>query len=206
MLNLFPTNFKKEMSSATYFILSATILSIVCTVLWVVVNFMFGICGLFGDKKKETPPNIFDLVDKMSDDDINDLLAVMTKRVVILNWYDRQHLSYILNRPINDEDWDAIVRLQGEMSDATNDLTREWSENMLADISSRSYEEEPDEKQKTLEDVLFTLSNNQLRMYAGVTSTSNTKAELVEMILQHFHKNMKKVVDRKLERLATLLS
>lgn len=185
------------------FIISAAVLSFACTFLWVLLNFMFGICC---DKKKETP-NILDIIDKMSDDDINDLLAAMTKRMVILNWYDRQHLSYILNRPINDEDWDAIVRLQGEMSDATNDLTREWSENMLAEISSSSrHEEDSDEKQNTLEDVLFTLSNNKLRMYAGITSTSKTKAELVEIILQQFHNNMKKVVDRKLERLATLLS
>jgi hypothetical protein len=42
-------------------------------------------------------------------------------------------------------------------------------------------------------------------MYAGVTSTKKNKAELVDLILQYFQNNMKKVVDKKLERLASLL-
>ena len=188
------------MSLIPDFILSAAALTIV----WVVLNFLYGLCCSGGEKET---PNIVDIVEGLSDDNISELLAAMTKRVVILNWYDRHHLSYILKRTINDEDWDALIRLQGEMADATNDLTREWSENMLAEISSSSRDEdEPVETQKTLEDVLFTLSNNQLRMYAGVTSTTKTKAELVEIILQHFRNNMKKVVDHKLERLANLLS
>lgn len=149
--------------------------------------------------------NIIEIVDKMSDDNIHDLLAHLTKRCIILNWYDRDHLSMILGYSIERKDWDVILRRQDEMSDATNDLVQEWADCVIEEISNVSDEDEQD-TQKTLEDVLYTLSNNQLRMYAGVTSTNKTKVELVDMILKQLQNNMKKVIDRKLERMASILS
>lgn len=149
--------------------------------------------------------NVIEAVDKMSDDNIQDLIAHLSKRCIILNWYDREHLSMILGESVDRKDWDAILRRQGEMAQATNDLVQEWAECIMDEISNASEEDEQD-TQKTLEDVLYTLSNNQLRMYAGVTSTNKTKVELVNMILQQLQNNMKKVIDRKLERMASLLS
>jgi hypothetical protein len=177
-------------------------MSIVLLFLWVAWNFF---CGSKNDKNDEVE-EIAEKIDALSDEDVHDLLAALTKRLVILNWYDKEHLSSIIERPIGDDDWEAIVLRQEELADATNDLTREWSTAVLDQMASEPEEEdEGDEKKKTLEEVLFTLSNNQLRMYAGVTSTNKTKAQLVELILQHFQNNMKKVVDRKLERIASLL-
>lgn len=81
------------------------------------------------DKKKRL------VVAEMEEEDIHDLLIEMSKRFVIPTWYDRSHLSTILNRTLSDEDWDAIIRLQGEMAKSINDITREWTENMLEEIS-----------------------------------------------------------------------
>ena len=75
------------------------------------------------------------VVAEMEEEDIHDLLIEMSKRFVIPTWYDRSHLSTILNRTLSDEDWDAIIRLQGEMAKSINDITREWTENMLEEIS-----------------------------------------------------------------------
>ena len=175
------------------------LMSVALLILWAVWNCIFG-------SKKDEVGEIAEKIDALPDEAVHDLLATLTKRLVILNWYDKEHLSSIIERPIGDEDWDAIVLRQEELADATNDLTREWSTAVLDQMASEPEEEEEgDEKQKTLEEVLYTLSNNQLRMYAGVTSTNKTKAQLVELILQHFQNNMKKVVDRKLERIASLL-
>lgn len=149
--------------------------------------------------------NVIDAVDKMSDDNIHDIIAHLAKRCIILNWYDREHLSMVLGESVDRKDWNVILRRQGDMAEATNDLVREWASCIMEDISNASEEEEQD-TQNTLEDVLYTLSNNQLRMYAGVTSTNKTKVELVNMILQQLQNNMKKVIDRKLERMASLLS
>lgn len=149
--------------------------------------------------------DVIDAVDKMSDDNIHDLIAHLAKRCIILNWYDREHLSMVLGESVDRKDWNVILRRQGDMAEATNDLVREWASCIMEDISNASEEDEQD-TQKTLEDVLYTLSNNQLRMYAGVTSTNKTKVELVDMILQQLQNNMKKVIDRKLERMASLLS
>lgn len=172
------------------------LMSVVLLFLWVVWNFF---CG-----SKNEVDKIAEKIDQLSDEDVHDLLATLTKRLVILNWYDKEHLSSIIDRSIGDDDWEAIVLRQEELADATNDLTREWTTSVLDQMASVPEEEEV-EKQKTLEEVLYTLSNNQLRMYAGVTSSNKTKAQLVELILQHFQNNMKKVVDKKLERIATLL-
>ena len=159
------------------------------------------------EKNEKVEMSITDIiasVDKMQDDHIHDLLAHLTKRCIILNWYDRDHLSMILGYAIDRKEWDVIIRRQDEMADATNDLVHEWADCLLEEISSESHEEQ--DTQKTLEEVLHTLSNNQLRLYAGVTSTNKTKAELVDMILQQLQNNMKRVIDRKLERMASLLS
>jgi hypothetical protein len=175
------------------------LMSVVLLILWAVWNCIFG-------SKKDEVDEIAEKIDALSDEDVHDLLATLTKRLVILNWYDKEHLSSIVERAIGEDDWEVLVRRQEELADATNDLTREWSTAVLDKMASTPEEEEgDDETQKTLEEVLFTLSNNQLRMYAGVTSTNKTKAELVGLILQHFQNNMKKVVDRKLERIASLL-
>lgn len=149
--------------------------------------------------------NIIDAVDKMSDDNIHDIIAHLAKRCIILNWYDREHLSMVLGESVDRKDWNVILRRQGDMAEATNDLVREWASCIMEDISNASEEDEQD-TQQTLEDVLYTLSNNQLRMYAGVTSTNKTKVELVDMILRQLQNNMKKVIDRKLERMASILS
>jgi len=149
--------------------------------------------------------DIIESVDNMSDDNIHDLLAHLTKRCIILNWYDRDHLSMILGYAIDRKDWDVILRRQDEMADATNDLVQEWADCVMEEISNASEQDEQD-TQKTLEEVLYTLSNNQLRLYAGVTSTNKTKVELVDMILRQLQNNMKKVIDRKLERMASILS
>lgn len=156
------------------------------------------------EKVEMSITDIIESVDKMQDDHIHDLLAHLTKRCIILNWYDRDHLSMILGYAIDRKEWDVIIRRQDEMADATNDLVHEWADCLLEEISSESHEEQ--DTQKTLEEVLHTLSNNQLRLYAGVTSTNKTKAELVDMILQQLQNNMKRVIDRKLERMASLLS
>lgn len=177
-------------------------MSVALLILWVAWNF----CCCSKNDKNDEVDEIADKIEALSDEAVHDLLATLTKRLVILNWYDKEHLSSIIERPIGDDDWDAIVLRQEELADATNDLTREWSNAVLDQIASTPEEEDSvDDTQKTLEEVLFTLSNNQLRMYAGVTSTNKTKAELVGLILQHFQNNMKKVVDRKLERIASLL-
>ena len=75
------------------------------------------------------------VVDEMADEDIHDLLVDMSKRFLIPTWYDRSHLSTILNRTISDSDWDSMICFQGEMAKSINDITREWSENMLEEIS-----------------------------------------------------------------------
>ena len=75
------------------------------------------------------------VVDKMTDEDIHDLLVDMSKRFLIPTWYDRSHLSTILNRTISDSDWDSMICFQGEMAKSINDITREWSENMLEENS-----------------------------------------------------------------------
>lgn len=75
------------------------------------------------------------VVDEMSDEDIHDLLVDMSKRFLIPTWYDRSHLSTILNRTLSDSDWDSMICFQGEMAKSINDITREWSENMLEEIS-----------------------------------------------------------------------
>jgi hypothetical protein len=43
---------------------------------------------------------------------------------VILNWYDKEHLSSIIERSIGDDVWEAIVLRQEELADATNDHMR----------------------------------------------------------------------------------
>lgn len=177
----------------TFFLFSAIVLF-----LWFVSNFFF-------KSKKTEVEEIVDKIDMLKDDDIHDVLTSLTKRLVLLNWYDKEHLSSILDRAIDDEDWEVIIRRQEELADATNQLTREWASNVLDELYA-PHEEIQNDSQKTLEEVLYTLSNNQLRMYAGVTSTNKNKAELVEIILQYFQNNMKKVVDKKLERIASLLS
>ena len=176
----------------TFFLFSA-----IGLILWFVSSF-------FCKSKKTEVEEIVYKIDMMKDDDIHDVLAFLTKRLVLLNWYDKEHLSSILNRNVDDDDWDVIVRRQEELADATNQLTREWASNVLDELYAPD-EEAQNDSQKTLEEVLYTLSNNQLRMYAGVTSTKKNKAELVDLILQYFQNNMKKVVDKKLERLASLL-
>ena len=75
------------------------------------------------------------VVDEMADEDIHDLLVDMSKRFLIPTWYDRSHLSTILNRTISDSDWDSMICFQGEMAISINDITCEWSENMLEEIS-----------------------------------------------------------------------
>lgn len=70
-------------------------------------------------------------VSEMTDDNIHDLLIEISKRFVIPTWYDRSHLSSILNRAITDTDWGAIIRHQREMVKSINDVTRQWGENML---------------------------------------------------------------------------
>lgn len=188
MVNISPTH------KMTLFLMSVALFF-----LWAVWNCLFG-------SKKDEVDELVEKIDALSDEAVHDLLATLTKRLVILNWYDKEHLSSIAERPISDDDWEVLVRRQEELADATNDLTREWSTAVLDQMATPPEEEEvPDKTQKSLEEVLFSLTNNQLRMYAGVTSTNKTKAELVELILQHFQNNMKKVVDRKLERIASLL-
>lgn len=167
-------------------------------ILWFVSNFFF-------KSKKTEVEEIVDKIDMLKDDDIHELLTSITKRFLMLNWYDKEHISSILDRAIDDEDWEVIIRRQEELADATNQLTREWASLVLDELYS-PHEEIQNDSQKTLEEVLYTLSNNQLRMYAGVTSTNKNKAELVEIILQYFQNNIKKVVDKKLERIASLLS
>ena len=175
------------------------LMSVALFFLWAVWNCLFG-------SKKDEVDELVEKIDALPDDAVHDLLAALTKRLVILNWYDKEHLSSITERPISDDDWEVLLRRQEELADATNDLTREWSTSLLDQMATPPEEEEvPDKTQKSMEEVLFSLTNNQLRMYAGVTSTNKTKAELVELILQHFQNNMKKVVDRKLERIASLL-
>lgn len=75
------------------------------------------------------------VVDEMADEDIHDLLVDMSKRFLIPTWYDRSHLSTILNRTISDSDWDSMICFQGEMAKSFNDITREWSENLLEENS-----------------------------------------------------------------------
>ena len=158
------------------------------------------------DKKSilSVQESVEEMADNMTDDEVHDLLARLSKRFLILNWYEREHVSCLLGSPVDQKEWDTILRRHEEMADATNDLVREWADHTIDELSNHQ-DEEQESEQSTLEDVLYTLSNSQLRLYAGVTSTSKTKAELVDLILQQLQHNMKKVIDRKLDRLASML-
>jgi hypothetical protein len=143
----------------------------------------------------------------LSNDELHDILATLTNRMVILNWYDRSYMSEILGQKIDDTFWRSLVDNQDQLADATNQLVHEWASSVQEKLQPEEEEEEEEEEnKKTLEEVLGSLSNSQLRKYAGVTSTGKTKAYLVEIIMNQFNQNMKKVVDAKLEKLALLLT
>jgi len=121
----------------------SVILPFTLSFLWVIAN-LFCVFRAFRDtvanerKARNTENQEKEkrlVVAEMAEEDIHDLLIEMSKRFVIPTWYDRSHLSTILNRTLSDEDWDAIIRLQGEMAKSINDITREWTENMLEEIS-----------------------------------------------------------------------
>jgi hypothetical protein len=128
------------------------VIPVILSFLWVMAN-LFCVFRAFRDsvanernarnaenaRNEESITNITNnkrlVVSEMMDDDIHDLLVDMSKRFVIPTWYDRSHLSCILNRTVSDDDWNEIISLQGEMAKSINDITREWSENMLEEIS-----------------------------------------------------------------------
>jgi len=130
------------------------ILPVVLTFLWVMAN-LYCVFRAFRDtvanernaRNVENSGNIENsgnvgnvqnkrlVVEEMADEDIHDLLVDMSKRFLIPTWYDRSHLSTILNRTISDSEWDSMICFQDEMAKSFNDITREWSENMLEENS-----------------------------------------------------------------------
>jgi hypothetical protein len=127
------------------------ILPVVLSFLWVMAN-LYCVFRAFRDsvanernaRNVENSENIENVgnvqnkrlvVDEMADEDIHDLLVDMSKRFLIPTWYDRSHLSTILNRTLSDSDWDSMICFQCEMAKSFNDITREWSENLLEENS-----------------------------------------------------------------------
>uniref|UniRef100_A0A6C0KCQ0 Uncharacterized protein n=1 Tax=viral metagenome TaxID=1070528 RepID=A0A6C0KCQ0_9ZZZZ len=157
--------------------------------------------------------NIQHMMAYLSDDDVHNIIVGLTDRVVILNWYDKQSMSQITGKPVSDECWNAMLKTQDSLYDESNDMVREWSSSVQEYIEfNEGVNEEcndiTDDKEddKTMEQVLWSLSNSQLRKYAGVTDAGKSKAELVQIIMNHFHHNMKTVVYAKLDKISSLLS
>lgn len=142
--------------------------------------------------------------DKMSDDDIHDILASLTNRLV-LNWYDKDHMEHILGKRISDTCWYELIRRQDSIAQSVNDLVHRWASTVYNECNDTE-EEDTHVKQHTLKEALESLSNTQLRMYAGVVTTGKTKADLISIILDQFNENTKHVVNKKLEKLSTLLN
>jgi hypothetical protein len=148
----------------------------------------------------------------LSDDDVHNIIAGLTDRVVILNWYDKQSMEQITGKPVSDECWNAMLKTQDSLYDESNEMVRDWSSSVQEYIECNDGcndivdDNDNKEDDNTMEQVLWSLSNSQLRKYAGVTDTGKSKAELVQIIMNHFHHNMKKVVYAKLDKISSLLS
>lgn len=144
------------------------------------------------------------LANILSDDDVHNLLAYLTKRMIILNWYTKEDIVELKNEHIDEAIWENMLKNQDDIAAKGDLLMIDW----INSDSKTTTNDEPatlSDEPTTIEDVLRTLTNNQLKLFAGVTS-NYSKEELVDMIMNHFKENADKVIDKKIERLEKMLS
>lgn len=161
-------------------------------------------------------------IEEEDEDEIHDKISSYTEKLVILNWYDRNQISYIVRHPITDNVWQKLLANQDKMASACNELVEGWALSIIQDNLFEKYKEkkrvnnqENDSENKgineendeeKLKNVLSTFSNNMLRMYAGISDNSKqTKDELVECVMEILRENQKKVIQKRLEKLEKML-
>ena len=132
-------------------------------------------------------------VDTLTNDEIHDLLCHLTKRFVILNWYQKEDIECLIDKNVTEEEWKEILEKQNKdqqscdlLSKKSNRITKEF----LGIFEDYKFEE-----------LLLSLSFKDLKLYAGVTNNSYNKEELAKIICEQLEENKNQVIEAKLEKL-----
>jgi len=130
--------------------------------------------------------------DALTNDEIHDLLCHLTKRFVILGWYQKEDIETVINKKITDEEWRDVLEKQNK------------EENILGSSNS-IIKEFFGVKDYSLKNFLANLPLKDLKLYAGVSNNSFTKTELASTISQNLEEkkeqNRQNIINSKLEKL-----
>ena len=143
-------------------------------------------------------------VDTLSDEEIHNLVVDLSNKMIIIGWSTKKYIAdeikELTGKEMSEHIWEEMINKQiGFYEEGDNILDK-----LIHNVVGIEIKDIP-EKEPTLEEVLFTLSNSILRKYAGVTSNLS-KQELVNIIMENFKNNSNKVIDTKLEKLEKQLS
>lgn len=207
------------------------VLSFLLCCSWMAISPCLLCCGCLKvdyENYEENKNNKNEKEDEDEEDEIHNKISSYTEKMVILNWYDRNQISYIVRHPITDVVWQKLLSNQDKMASACNELVEGWALSIIQDNLFDKYSQDKKERlhneenkgvnegenkgvneendEEKLKGVFSTFSNNMLRMYAGISDNNKqTKEELVECVMEILRSNQKKVIQKRLEKLEKML-
>ena len=216
-----------------------TVFSFLLCCTWMAISPCMLCCGFIKIDHDENIENIQNIEEEdeeeEDEDNIHDKISSYTNKMVILNWYDRNQMSYIVRHPITDTVWQKLLDNQDNMASACNELVEGWAlstiqDNLVKEKKEREREKEKEKERERekdlrntiddteeiekneeyaedkLKNVLSSFSNNLLRLYAGISENNkHNKEELVEIILEMLRQNHRRAIEKRLERLGKML-
>lgn len=148
--------------------------------------------------------NIKQYIKNLSDNEMNNLLVDLSNKMIIIGWSTKKYIAdeikELTGNDMTENIWEEMIQKQISFYEEGDTIL----DKLIHNVVGIEIKDIP-EKEPTLEEVLFTLSNSMLRKYAGVTSNFS-KQELVNIIMENFKNNSNKVIETKLEKLEKQLS
>ena len=178
-----------------------------------ILNLLSNIC-----KNIKPSPTIIQLIDKLPDDDFEQIINLIKTRFIIPKYYTKNSIIKLISKNnLNNIDllWKYLLDNNNILSNEYDDIMMEFIENYYS-IKNDNLEEknsnielntnkntinnllESVTSNNTLENLLETLSYGKLQEYSGTNNNSKTKTELIKIIMENFNKLKKKLNERKL--------
>lgn len=148
------------------------VLSFLLCCTWMAISPCLLCCGFIKiDHDEEDEENIEENIEEdeededEDEDDIHDKISSYTKKMVILNWYDRNQMSYIVRHPITDAVWQKLLDNQDNMASACNELVEGWALSTIQDNLVK-------EKKKKIQEIPWMREKTRLRKMKNTRKTN----------------------------------
>jgi len=150
-------------------------------------------------------------VNTLDNDEIHDLLAHLSQRMLIVKWYQKEDIESIINTSISQEDWESTLQKLNSVDYDTisepvdNSVKEYFREKVSRDEDWEDSEEDMLTLSSQLSAQLSKLTSRKLAFYAGVNNNSLSKDKLIKLICERFLgylcENKRDVINKKLENL-----